>query len=519
MTVCSCLSCRDEKTDAIYFQCLGGIKMILVYPLSEAPSVIRKRIALDSDTFIKARDFYHHNKDMRHHKIVVYKDGDALFCLGWIKNNPVNLDKDNPRVQMHLSNFWDYSLEDDRIDYSYIDRYQLFIFDKLEEYSYHCAKLIMHHNQDDKIIFTDTNAAFFFETSDKLMITENEEELFERDPSLKQLRTLRGMAEIKWDVQGVFMNTVSTIEIMTSLYWLDREFSYGPKNPDKTFYLIKQPVKENGLTAIINNIVGIRQMVHQKRPDFIPVVDLSIANDPNQFAGTSGADVWDMFFKQLSDVSLEEVYDSQHVILDQNSNLNMNPYMTEFTFTNQRAELTYGDDMQYKDEVVKHTNEVLDKIFPQEKKRILAVVVRGSDYLSPKCAKYVPHGISGEETLQKAIAYVKEKHFDYVYLATEDEAYLKLFRNSELKDKLIFVDQQRIDYTSEDHKEKLLIEIFTEERSNPYTRTLDYIAVLEGLTRCDALLANVPCGAVTYAFGRGTAYEFADVSKIDIRQK
>ena len=41
------------------------------------------------------------------------------------------------------------------------------------------------------------------------------------------------------------------------------------------------------------------------------------------------------------------------------------------------------------------------------------------------------------------------------------------------------------------------------DRTAPYTRTLDYIAVLEGLARCDALLANVTCGAVTYALGRG----------------
>jgi hypothetical protein len=67
---------------------------------------------------------------------------------------------------------------------------------------------------------------------------------------------------------------------------------------------------------------------------------------------------------------------------------------------------------------------------------------------------------------------------------------------------------------AEENQEKLLIEIFGREQSNPYTRTLDYIAVLEGLTRCQALLANVACGAVTYALGRGTNYEFADVGKI-----
>ena len=492
--------------------------MISVYPLSETPGIIRKTFELGPDVFIHARDFYHRNKDMRHHKVVVRGPGGPVFCLGWMKNDPVNVDRDNPRVQMHLSNYWEYSAADAGLDYSYADRYQLIIFEELEEYSCHTARMIRAHNPGIVIAFTDRRASFLFEESEHMLFADSEEELFEKHPEYRELRTLRGRKEIRWDVQGVFRSVVSSLEIMTSMYWLKREFYYGPRNPDKTFYLIKQPVKENGLTALIANVIGVKQMLRRKRPDFIPVVDMGIANDPNQFAGTSGEDVWTMFFKQISPVTLEEVYDSQHVILDQNSNVNMNPYLTEFVFTNQRAELKYGDDLQYRDEVVRHTEEVLDRIFPAGKKRILAVVARGTDYNAPRVQNYVPHGITPEETLAKAIRYVKEKHFDHVFLATEDAAILELFLESELKNRLLYVPQDRIDYCKEENQNLLLIEIFGRERSNPYTRTLDYIAVLEGLARCDALLANVTCGAVTYALGRGRDYEFTDVGVIDIRE-
>ncbi|MBQ5421192.1 MAG: hypothetical protein IIU26_03085, partial [Clostridium sp.] len=100
-------------------------------------------------------------------------------------------------------------------------------------------------------------------------------------------------------------------------------------------------------------------------------------------------------------------------------------------------------ELQYTDEVQSYVDGKLSHVFPEEKKRILAVVVRGSDYLAPSVAKYVPHGISAEETLEKALEYVREKHFDYVFLATEDKSYLELFRNSELKDRLLYVDQER----------------------------------------------------------------------------
>lgn len=494
------------------------MSMILVYSLSEMPKIIRKSFKLQPDVFIMTRDFYHRNKDMRHHKVVVNGSDGPVFCLGWMKNNPVNLDKDNPMVQMHLSNYWEYSTSDEGLDYSYVDRYQMIIFEELEEYSFHTARMIKEHNPEIVIAFTDRRAAYFFEETGHMVITENEEELFEKHPEFKALSTLRGKKEIRWDVQGVFRGIMSSLEIMTSMYWLKREFYYGPKNPDKTFYLIKQPVKENGLTALIANVIGVKQMVRYKRPDFIPVVDLGIANDPNQFAGKSGEDVWTMFFKPVSPVSLEEVYDSAHVILDQNSNLNLNPYLTEFVFTNQRAELKYGDDLQYRDDIVQHTDEVLDKVFPAGKKRILAVVVRGTDYNAPRTKNYVPHGITPEETLQKAAYYVREKHFDHVYLATEDKDVFNLFSNSELKEKLLYVPQDRIDYSNEENRDMLLLEIFGRDSSDPYARTLDYIAVLEGIARCDALLANVTCGAVTYALGRRQDYEFADVETIDIRR-
>ena len=260
--------------------------------------------------------------------------------------------------------------------------------------------------------------------------------------------------------------------------------------------------------------MGIIGMLHAKRPDFIPVVDLGVANDPNQFTGKSGEDVWGMFFKQVSPYSLQEVYNSQHVVLDQNSNLNMNPYLTEFVFSNQRAELVYGPELQYTDEVQAYINEKLSSVFPAEKKRILAVVVRGSDYLAPSVQKYVPHGITVEETLEKTIEYVREKQFDYVFLATEDASYLELFRESELKDRLLYVDQERVDYSREENNNKLLIEIYAQEKKDPVKRTLDYICVLEAVPRCDALLANVTCGVVTYSLGRKQDFEFVDVRKI-----
>ena len=107
--------------------------MITVFSADNVPKTIRKAFELNSEVFIQARDFYHRNKDMRHHKVVVFDKGTPVFCMGWMKNRPSNLDPDNPKVQMHLSNYWEYSASDEGLDYSYVDRYQLIIFQTLED--------------------------------------------------------------------------------------------------------------------------------------------------------------------------------------------------------------------------------------------------------------------------------------------------------------------------------------------------------------------------------------------------
>ena len=225
--------------------------MITVYPPSEAPRTVRKYASLDDKVFTTARDFFHRNKDIRHHKVVVYDGGRVAFCLGFQKNRPVNWEdaEGDPMVQMHLSNYWEYSADDEGLDWSYVDRFQLFVYSELEEYSYHTAVLIRRHNPAATIAFLDDNARFLFGEGDGVLVAGSEDELLVAHPGLKDLRTLRVHPEIRWDVQGVFANDVPSYLVMTSLYWVRREFEYGPLNPDKTFYLIKQPVKENGLTA------------------------------------------------------------------------------------------------------------------------------------------------------------------------------------------------------------------------------------------------------------------------------
>ena len=100
--------------------------------------------------------------------VIVYNGDEVACCLGFEKNRPLNWEdaESNPYVQMHLSNFWTYSADDEGLDYSYVDRFELFIYSKLEEYSYHTARMIRQHNPNVAIAFLDENARLFFGDGD-----------------------------------------------------------------------------------------------------------------------------------------------------------------------------------------------------------------------------------------------------------------------------------------------------------------------------------------------------------------
>ena len=60
--------------------------MIRLNTLEERPDLLRKTLVHDDNVFIEAREFYQWNKDMRHHKILVYKDRKPAYVLSYQKN-------------------------------------------------------------------------------------------------------------------------------------------------------------------------------------------------------------------------------------------------------------------------------------------------------------------------------------------------------------------------------------------------------------------------------------------------
>ena len=85
-----------------------------------------------------------------------------------------------------------------------------------------------------------------------------------------------------------------------------------------------------------------------------------------------------------------------------------------------------------------------------------------------------------------------ENNFDYIFLATEDSNYLKLFKDK-FADKLLFIEQKRVTYNYKDNPYKGLCELLNIQDGEKFA--IKYLSVLYALSKCNALISSIYCGA------------------------
>ena len=96
-----------------------------------------------------------------------------------------------------------------------------------------------------------------------------------------------------------------------------KKFSFGEKNNDKIFYVIK---RTPGTGFFSNVLFVINHLMVAKKNNYISVVDMenfpTIYNEKNEIFKTKNS--WEYFFENLNKIKLEEVYQSKNVIITSN---------------------------------------------------------------------------------------------------------------------------------------------------------------------------------------------------------
>lgn len=486
------------------------------------PNRKKFQIPYDKEETIElARDYFRNNPEIRDEAIEVM-DLDTMERKCWLcwKTN-INTDIPDRMLNMvnaYVNELWDYQYYDDRMDFDILERAEVFLFDTIEEYTYAIAKILLAYFPDKYIFFKDKRALWFFDESDHFKVIDSEADIFNHYYFILQKSIMSVRSEVLQfgsdarDPLNYVTKKYASTEIIVGLYWLTDEMNFGDKNPEKTFFLIKSPLTVMGLSDLIRwTLYRVKVAEDHRRGKIIPIVDMSVEGDNNQFNGGDGTNAWTMFFEQLTDIPIAEVYQSKNVIRGADQLFMANPYIKEESMFPDHAAL-FRKYLRFNEKTQNYVDALYDKVIPKDKKRILGVIGRGTDY-NLDLANLLVNKPSGPAAFLKRVEQVvQEGDYDCVFLATEDANVYKQFMESALAPKIVYVDQERIDYNDKDNSSRFLIEIYNEQKRDGYQATVQYLGIIHILSKCTSMIASVDCGAYHIAMGLNDhRYEYSEV--------
>lgn len=296
--------------------------------------------------------------------------------------------------------------------------------------------------------------------------------------------------------------------------------AYGEKNSDKNIYLL-QFSDSMGLGGYLRRVFYL--LAEAETLGFVPVVSMQSEDCPylekEPVLGTRNP--FEYYFEALSDISVEEAYQSKRVFLFSKGH----EIRIEYDLGNQDATVGGGYDLpdEYFSRLADLTKKYIrtnakttefireskDKLFPTQwdGRRILGVHIRGTDYALNWYNH--PNMVDTDEFITMIDTVIKEDGgFDYIFLATDDELRLEKMK-AYYGDKLLYyIDVHRGSGTINIAEEK------NERPFNAYLNGLEVVRDMYTLADCDGLicgLSQVSFMARVIRLSRGIPYRRIEV--------
>lgn len=312
-----------------------------------------------------------------------------------------------------------------------------------------------------------------------------------------------------------------SIQMMESLLWCRKRARMGNKNKEKTIFLMDLDTTTCGLVDIMKYGYAWVQIARSR--GWVPV--MKIDSFPNQYLEKAGENMWEYFFEPVSELSVSEAMQSEHVISARENEVKFDDtygsiYLAEF-------ETLFQEEMKYHSgktfectvrrngELEKYLQNSLLPEFREVGNRILGVVARGTDYRKEVTQKRSGYKSNAQlKDIRQVIRRCREIaavwNCNFIFIATEDEVYFQSFMR-EFDKALLSVPQKRLEIAENDEtlyiSEKLVLK--SGERK---VFAMQYLLTIYCLSKCNILISNMSCGAEQLAkmWNEGE-YEYTEI--------
>lgn len=190
------------------------------------------------------------------------------------------------------------------------------------------------------------------------------------------------------------------------------KFSFGNKNKDKIFYVIK---RTPGGGFYSNLAYVLLNLEIADKNNYIPIVDMK--NFPTMYNQKKNIDnkknVWEIFFKQTSNFKLKDVYKSKNVYFSPN-----NLKFRSEVYKNIKLKKIFDKYVLINKKLLKEADIFCKKNF--RKKKILGIHFRGTDQKIAPNHPIPPTIFEIKNLIDEKIKY---QNYDKIFLLTEQQEY------------------------------------------------------------------------------------------------
>ena len=292
-----------------------------------------------------------------------------------------------------------------------------------------------------------------------------------------------------------------------------RMVSYGEDYPDITFYIIGRDNPFAGGWSLVNTTM--MHLAYALDQGYVPIVDMQ--NYRNQYTKPEElgrVNFWEKYFEQPENYSLDDIRTAKRVIIN-SSQLCPDPRYNTSDGSNiwedqEKLSLfrkVFTKYVRFND-YAKNYFDLQTKRVLKDKQRVIGVLCRGTDFL---VNKPTGHEIqpAPEVVLSDVLDVFKSGNYDAVFLATEDQDILDLFKKK-LGENLLYIDQIRVSKRDMKGDKWLSAEIGEHTLDEQGDVFLDYFSATYILTKCKCLFAGRNNGS------KGVLYMPSDFSFVKI---